>query len=91
MSSLESEIRDALLAVVDEAELPRNVLYADGSAIEDGVLDEIRAAYAATTLSYAWEAGDLLLLDNMLTSHGRAPFAGPRRILVAMTEAFPNT
>ncbi len=26
------------------------------------------------------------MLDNMLVAHGRAPFVGPRKIAVAMTE-----
>jgi len=28
------------------------------------------------------------LIDNVLTSHGREPFVGPRKIVVAMTELF---
>jgi hypothetical protein len=31
----------------------------------------------------------VLLIDNMLTSHGREPFAGERKIVVAMAELFP--
>ena len=30
--------------------------------------------------------GLLTVLDNMLTAHGRAPFKGPRKVVVAMTE-----
>jgi hypothetical protein len=28
------------------------------------------------------------MLDNMLIAHGRNPFVGPRKILVAMAEPF---
>jgi hypothetical protein len=32
--------------------------------------------------------GDILMVDNMLVAHGREPFSGPRKILVAMAEPF---
>jgi hypothetical protein len=32
-----------------------------------------------------WRRGDLLLIDNMLTAHGRRPCTGDRRVLVAMS------
>jgi hypothetical protein len=32
-----------------------------------------------------WQASDIPALDNMLTSHGRVPFKGHRKILLAMT------
>jgi alpha-ketoglutarate-dependent taurine dioxygenase len=91
VSSLEPELRDSLLAVIDdESELPRNVYYGDGMPIEDAVLDEIRACYDDTMLRFSWREGDILMLDNMLTSHGRAPFKGPRRVLVAMAQPWPS-
>jgi alpha-ketoglutarate-dependent taurine dioxygenase len=31
-----------------------------------------------------WQAGDILVVDNMLACHGRMPFSGPRKILLAM-------
>ncbi|WP_372094845.1 TauD/TfdA family dioxygenase [Tistrella mobilis] len=91
VSALEPDLRDTLLAVVDEEDLPRNACYGDGSPIEDAVLDEIRAAYAAEMLCFPWMRGDVLMLDNMLMTHGRAPFSGPRRILVAMAEPWGVT
>jgi alpha-ketoglutarate-dependent taurine dioxygenase len=87
VSALPEELRETLLAVVAESDLPRNVYYGDGSAIEGGALDEIRGVYAELLLRFTWQSGDVLMLDNMLTAHGRAPFDGPRRILVAMAEA----
>ena len=32
------------------------------------------------------KAGDLLLIDNVLTAHGRRPYTGDRRVLVAMSD-----
>lgn len=88
ISNLELEVREALLELFQEEELPRNAYYGDGSPIETSVLDEIREAYYQASVSFAWQKGDVLLLDNMLVAHGRKPFVGTRKILVAMGEVF---
>jgi hypothetical protein len=31
-----------------------------------------------------WQAGDVLVVENMLACHGRMPYAGERKILLAM-------
>jgi len=38
------------------------------------------------TVAFPWEKGDVMMLDNVLTMHGRNPFKGKRRILTAMTK-----
>ncbi|KEZ05517.1 SyrP [Burkholderia sp. MSh2] len=86
VSSLEEATREALLDIVDEEDLPRNVYYGDGTPIADDELDAVRAVYDAHRLDFAWCQGDVMMLDNMLLTHGRAPFSGPRRIVVAMAE-----
>lgn len=85
VSSLGPEIREAVLTVYAEADLPRNAYHADGSPIRDADLDLIRAAYAEAALSLPWQPGDLMIVDNLLMAHGREPYTGDRRILVAMT------
>lgn len=89
VSSLEPNVRDALRAEFKEEDLPFNTYYGDGSAIEDSVLGEIREAYRQTAVRFDWREGDILLIDNMLTSHAREPFSGPRKIVVAMAELYP--
>jgi alpha-ketoglutarate-dependent taurine dioxygenase len=88
VSSLEEKVRETLLAEFKMEDLPYNTYYGDGSPIEETVIEEIRAAYRDETIVFPWKQGDLLLLDNMLAAHGRRPFAGPRKILVAMGEPF---
>lgn len=86
VSTLEPGLRDSLLAEFPDGDLPANTYYGDGSPIEPEVLDHLRAAYQAETVSFPWRQGDLLMLDNMLVAHGRAPYTGAREILVGMAE-----
>jgi hypothetical protein len=86
VSNLPVDVREALLDIVDEDRLPRNTYFGDGTPIAPAMLDEIRSVYRETMLSFAWERGDVLALDNVLMSHGRAPYKGVRRVLVAMTD-----
>ncbi|MCI0491098.1 MAG: condensation domain-containing protein [Blastocatellia bacterium] len=88
ISNLESSIRESLLATFKEEDLPRNAYYGDGSRIEHSVLDDIRQIYRENTLLFSWEQNDVLMLDNMLTAHGRMPYSGPRKIVVAMADPF---
>ena len=53
-------------------------------------LAKIREAYEQTAVRFRWQEDDVLLIDNMLTSHARDPFSGPRKIVVAMSELYPS-
>jgi len=88
VSTLEPAIRDALLSEFREEDLPFNTYYGDGSPIEPAVLDEVREAYRQHTVTFPWQKDDVLMLDNMLTAHGRASFTGERKIVVGMSELF---
>jgi alpha-ketoglutarate-dependent taurine dioxygenase len=61
------------------------VYYADGSKVDRRDLYHIMDTLDANTVAFPWVKGDVLVLDNVLTMHGRASFEGPRRILAAMT------
>ena len=72
--------------MMPEEDLPYNTYYGDGSAIEADTLAEVQAAYDAETVGFDWEPGDVLLVENMITAHGREPFEGQRSILVSMSD-----
>ncbi|MDF5954709.1 TauD/TfdA family dioxygenase [Pseudomonas aeruginosa] len=86
VSNMPPALARALLDEVGEQGLPRNAYYGDGSPIEAEVLDTIRAAYREETRAFAWERGDVLMLDNFISVHGREPYTGERKVLVAMTD-----
>lgn len=88
VTTLDPRIRESLMEVFEEGDLPNNTFYGDGSSIEPAALEELRTAYMEEMVSIPWQKGDLLLVDNMLTAHARAPYTGQRKILVAMAEPF---
>lgn len=89
-SNLQADVRESLEDMLGVDNLPRNVLFADGSPIPDSMLEEVRAVLDEETVIFPWEAGDVLMLDNMLAAHARTPFEGPRKVVVAMAEPHGN-
>ncbi|GAA0573357.1 TauD/TfdA family dioxygenase [Halomonas salifodinae] len=89
LSNLAPSVREALTSIVGEAGVPRNVFYGDGSPIESEALEHIREVLRSTQISFPWQTGDVLMLDNMLVAHGRSTFQGPRKVAVAMAEPAP--
>jgi alpha-ketoglutarate-dependent taurine dioxygenase len=87
-SYLLPEVRESLLDLVGEEGFPRHAYYGDGSQIEAATIAEINEAYEQASVSFNWMENDLLMLDNMLTAHGRKSFVGERKIVVAMGEMF---
>jgi alpha-ketoglutarate-dependent taurine dioxygenase len=81
---LDTETRESLFSLFKQEDLPRNCYYGDGTPIEDSVMETICAAYQQIEVGVCWEAGDLLVLDNILTAHGRNPYVGMRKLLVAV-------
>jgi alpha-ketoglutarate-dependent taurine dioxygenase len=86
VSTLIPAVRDALLGEFGEEELPNNTYYGDGTRIEPEVLETLRGIYHQETVSFPWQPGDLLMLDNMLTAHARESYEGARKIVVGMAE-----
>ncbi len=88
--SLEQTARESLRAGVDDFDLPFNTFYGDGSPIEPAIVEQIYEAYRQERIAFAWQTGDILMLDNMLCAHGREPFVAPREIAVAMAEPYSH-
>jgi alpha-ketoglutarate-dependent taurine dioxygenase len=64
--------------------LPFDTFYGNGEEITKEEIEEVFAAYTKACIEFKWEAGDVLFLDNMLTSHGRNPYQGDRKIIVSI-------
>jgi alpha-ketoglutarate-dependent taurine dioxygenase len=83
-SCLDRATRQSVSSIFNEKEYPRNCYYGDGTPIEDEVVRDILKIYKALEFEIKWQAGDVLLLDNILTAHGRNPYTGERSLLVAL-------
>ena len=62
------------------------ITFGDGSPLPIEGLDQIVALSADFTYDLQWQDGDVALIDNKLTRHGRRPFSGERKrqVLVAL-------
>jgi hypothetical protein len=67
-----------------ESEFPRYVCFGDGSAISAEMVDEISNALDKHATHIAARNGDVIFNDNMLVSHSRLPYQGPRKVCVAL-------
>jgi len=85
--TIEPEVREYLVDVYGEDGLPFNTRFGDGDPIGADVVQAIHQVYEASTVREPWQAGDLMIVDNIRTAHGREPFQGPREVLVAMADA----
>jgi alpha-ketoglutarate-dependent taurine dioxygenase len=85
-SALAPEVRQAMHSALGEHRLPRAAYFGDGSPIPDEDVAAIHGAYAEAAIEVEWKASDLLVVDNEWLAHGRRPFTGPRRVVVAMSQ-----
>ena len=67
-----------------EETLGNHVVYGDDSEIDLADLEAIRAVNRSQETLFPWESGDVMVIDNVLAMHGRKPYTGPRRVLVAI-------
>jgi alpha-ketoglutarate-dependent taurine dioxygenase len=68
-----------------ENEMPQSACFGDNTPIDISALEEIRETVRSQMIAFPWQQGDVLVVDNLLACHGRMPFVGPRKILVAMS------
>lgn len=69
-----------------EDELPQTSLFGDNSQIDISKLKHIRETMFSLATVEPWRQGDVVMIDNVLVCHGRMPFSGQRKILLAMSD-----
>ena len=84
---LGEKMYNAMMEIYDSPEeFPMYVSFGDGTPISEDIIKEILDTIESLTVAPAWERNELLIVDNELMSHGRNPFTGERKVLVAMSE-----
>lgn len=84
--TMEPEVREYLVEVYGPDGLPFNTRFGNGDPLDEDVVRTINKVYDTHTVREPWRSGDLLLVDNIRTAHGREPFEGPREVLAALAD-----
>jgi alpha-ketoglutarate-dependent taurine dioxygenase len=84
--TIAAEIREYLVDVYGAEGLPFNTRFGTGEPLTEEIVELINAVYEANTVREPWQAGDLMLVDNIRTAHSREAYEGQREILVGMAE-----
>lgn len=76
-----------LRAVLDtRPDLADNVLFGDGEPVPGHMALAVSRGLRSLERGFALESGDILIIDNILMAHGRSPFTGERKLLVALAD-----
>jgi alpha-ketoglutarate-dependent taurine dioxygenase len=78
------DIMDA--AYGDDVPRPYYVHFGDGKPLTPEEWQIINDEMERRKVTFTWQKGDVLLLENKLTGHGRHPYKGPREIQVMLFE-----
>jgi alpha-ketoglutarate-dependent taurine dioxygenase len=84
--TLAEDVREYLVDVYGEDGLPFDTRFGNGDPIGEDVVALLNELYEAHTVREPWQAGDLLLVDNIRTAHSREPYTGTREVVVGLAD-----
>src|SRR6266487_1965323 len=84
--TMDSDLHEYLVDIYGEDGLPFNTRFGNGNPIGPDVIQVIDEVYEKNTACEPWQSGDLLLVDNVRTAHGREHFEGPREVVVSLAD-----
>lgn len=82
--TMDPDVRDYLLDELGPDGLPFETLLGDGSPLGADNVEAINAAYGRCAVREPWRSGDVLVVDNLRTAHGRDVFGGHREVVLMM-------
>jgi alpha-ketoglutarate-dependent taurine dioxygenase len=84
--TIDPEVREYLVEMYGADGLPFNTWFGNGDPIGADVVLLLNQIYEANTVREPWQAGDLMLVDNIRAAHSREAYEGPREVLVGMAD-----
>jgi alpha-ketoglutarate-dependent taurine dioxygenase len=63
---------------------PYDACYGDGTPLAEDDILTIYDALDTVSVSFPWQHGDVMFVDNLHTGHGRNPYVGTRDVQVAL-------
>ncbi|MCX4692923.1 TauD/TfdA family dioxygenase [Streptomyces sp. NBC_01408] len=88
--TMDPAVREFLVSEFGAEGLPFNTLFADGTPLTPAIVETINAVYDRHAMRVPLRDGDLLLVDNIGTSHSREPYGGEREMVVALGDPLPR-
>lgn len=88
VTTLPGQLGKILRSQYEDMDLPNHTFFGDGSPIADEDVATLREVYLTEKVLFPWQDGDVLVIDNMLTSHARESFTPPRKVMVAMADPY---
>jgi len=63
---------------------PYSVRFSNGEPLSEAEFMAIHTEFERRKVAFAWQAGDIMLIENRLTAHGRNPYTGSRDVQVML-------
>jgi alpha-ketoglutarate-dependent taurine dioxygenase len=80
----EEMVQGLKAAMAEAPHLLDQTFYGDGTPVADEDVVQIFDILTEETIPLQWQRGDVIILDNILVSHGRTRYSGDRKILTAL-------
>lgn len=84
LAKLPAAVREPIQEMFANQAIKSGIYLGDGTALSDEEIDIFTSLFDRHEVSWVWQPGDIMLLDNLLTAHGRNPFEGTRDIQVGL-------
>jgi len=83
-NTMDPAVREYLTDVYGPDGLPFDTATGDGAPVTAEVVAAVNAVYDRFTAGEPWQAGDVLVVDNLRMAHAREAYEGDREIVVVL-------